>query len=91
MFLISTVIHNARILSTENFDYVPVEKIVSFQQGQLTQCVNITILSDNLSEGAETFSVFVFNSSSFHVTMAVVWIMNNSECIIVRCYSAYVD
>ena len=81
MFLISSTLHNALILSTENFDYVPVDTMVSFQQGQLTQCVNVTILSDNLSEGAETFSVFVFSSSSSHVTMAVVWIMNNSECI----------
>ena len=74
-------IHNALILSTENFDYVPVEKMVLFRQGQLTQCVNVTILSDNLSEGAESFRVYVFSSSSSHVTMAVVWIMNNSECI----------
>ena len=71
-------VHNALILSTENFDYVPVDKMVSFRQGQLTQCVNITILSDDLSEGAESFRVTVFSS---HVTMAVVWIMNNSECI----------
>ena len=81
MFLISTVIHNARILSTENFDYVPVDKMVLFQQGQLIQCVNVTILSDDLSEGDETFSVTVFSFSSSHVTMAVVWIVRNSECI----------
>ena len=81
MFLISSTLHNALILSTENFDYVPVDKMVLFQQGQLTQCVNVTILSDDLSEGDETFSVTVFNSSSFHVTMAVVWIVRNSECI----------
>ena len=78
MFLISSIIHNAHILSTENFDYVPVDKMVSFQQGQ---CVNVTILSNDLSEGAESFRVYVFSSSSSHVTMAVVWIMNNSECI----------
>ena len=81
MFLISSTIHNALILSTENFDYVPVDKMVSFQQGQLTRCVNVTILSDDLSEGDKSFRVYLFSSSSSHVTMAVVWIVRNSECI----------
>ena len=61
--------HSCNLLHTSscdagNFDYVPVETDVSFSKDAgLTQCVEIAIVSDGLSEADEQFHVNVLNGS----------------------------
>ena len=60
-----------------NSDYQPVTQALTFQQTQQLQCVNITILDDQILENAEYFFVnlttddlgIVFNTSSAVVTI----------------------
>ena len=48
--------HNILLFVSANFDYVPVNKTVSFES-ELSQCVDILIVNDDLIEAKETFTV----------------------------------
>ena len=60
-----------------SFDYVPVNKTVSFSSDQL-QCVSVSVVSDELSEGQESFTVNLI-SGGVVVSSALVIISSNSE------------
>ena len=60
-----------------NFDYVPVNKEVSFDQGD-TQCVDIQIINDGLTEGDEVFAVDLMNGNTI-LTFASV-IIHDCKC-----------
>ena len=62
-----------------NFDYVGVDETVSFDKAdRLSQCVNISIVSDGLTENDESFVVRILNGT-FILTTATVIIRNNSK------------
>ena len=47
-----------------NFDYVAVDRNASFDKPDgLSQCVNISIISDGLTENNESFSVHILNGT----------------------------
>ena len=48
------------LYTTGGVDYVPVEEVVTFSIGSLTgetQCFNVTVFDDGISEPPETFSL----------------------------------
>ena len=65
------------ISSSGHFDYVPVNKTVSFHGSQV-HCVNIQIVNDELTETDESFYVEVMVESRKLVSLLVV-IFSNSE------------
>ena len=60
-----------------NFDYVPVNKTVSFES-ELSQCVDILIVNDDLTEADESFIVNLLSGSDV-VSSAHVIISSNSK------------
>ena len=65
------------ISSSGHFDYVPVNKTVSFSGSQV-HCVNIQIVNDELTETDESFYVEVMVESRKLVSLLVI-ISSNSE------------
>ena len=65
------------ISSSGHFDYVPVNKTVSFNGSQV-HCVNIQIVNDELTENDESFYVEVMVESRKLVSLLVI-ISSNSE------------
>ena len=65
------------ISSSGHFDYVPVNKTVSFHGSQV-HCVNIQIVNDELTETDEGFYVEVMVESRKLVSLRVI-ISHNSE------------
>ena len=64
----------------DNFDYIRVSTTVSFDQADgLSQCVNISIVNDELAEADESFFVRLFNESSAIISTTTVVIRNNSK------------
>ena len=63
--------------SAANSDYVPINKMVSFERVQ-HQCVNIQIINDELTEGEERFRV-VLMIGQRNLSSAYVIINDNSE------------
>ena len=71
------------ISSSGHFDYVPVNKTVSFHGSQV-HCVNIQIVHDELTETEESFYVEVMVESRKLVSLLVI-ISSNSEYNKVTC------
>ena len=71
------------ISSSGHFDYVPVNKTVSFHGSQV-HCVNIKIVNHELTENDESFYVEVMVESRKLVSLLVV-ISSNSEYNTVMC------
>ena len=65
------------ISSSGHFDYVPVDKTVSFHGSQV-HCVNIQIVNDELTENDERFYVEVVVESRKLLSMQVI-ISQDSE------------
>ena len=64
----------------EYFDYVAVGTPVSFDQADgLSQCLNISIVSDVLAEADESIFVRLLNESSAIISTTTVVIRNNGK------------
>ena len=63
-----------------NFDYVAVNKTISFDGSEPSQCVEILIVNDELTEGVESFAVDVMTGNVLLSSTNVI-ISGNSECI----------
>ena len=61
-------------------DYVPVNKTISFDGSEPSQCVEILIVNDELTEGVESFAVDVMTGNVLLSSTNVI-ISGNSECI----------
>ena len=73
--------HTCDILNFQgNFDYVPVNKTISFDGSEPSQCVDILIVNDELTEGDESFAVDVMTGNVLLSSTNVI-ISGNSECI----------
>ena len=66
-----------------NFDYVPVNKTISLDGSEPSQCVEILIVNDELTEGDESFAVDVMTGNVLLSSTNVI-ISGNSECINIR-------
>ena len=66
------------ISSSGHFDYVPVNKTVSFNGSQV-HCVNIQIVNDELTENDERFYVQVVVESRQLLSLQVI-ISHKGEC-----------
>ena len=72
----------------DNFDYVRNSTTVSFDQADgLSQCVNISIVSDELAEADESFYVRLFDESSAIISTTTVVIRNNSKKYKLFCWT----